>query len=114
MPKLPRSDDFLVFLSSDPATLGLPLLKSDGICLDSLKFSQDLLSSFVRFAQIRLFLIRLGSDLHKSGDISLDPAPSTQIGEDRTSLPPAVAHHRTRPNQLFAPLSPTDSTRGGQ
>ena len=123
MPKLPRSDNVLVFLSSDPATLGLPSLRSGAIYSDSLKSDQDILSSFIRFAQIRWylvrstqiwpFLVRLGSDLLNSGDIPLDSAPLTQIDKDKTSPPPAVTHHRTRPNRPFAHLSPANSTRGG-
>ena len=62
MPKFPRSGDFLVFLSSDSATLGLPLLRSDGICSNSLKSSQDLLSFSVSFAQIRRHIGRSDSD----------------------------------------------------
>ena len=61
-----------MFLSSDPATLSLPSLKCGGICSDSLKSDQDLLSSFVRIAQIQQYLIRSDLVLLKSDYSWLD------------------------------------------
>ena len=76
-PKLPRSGNFLVFLSSNPVTFAQIHSNPAKIYFPSLSNLLKSNNIWLDLTQISSNSTKLGSNLLKSSDIPLDPAPST-------------------------------------